>query len=282
MKKKPNIGAHVRTEGGLVSAIENAERIGAKCFQIFGASPRQWRALFPKEEDVKLFKKLLKEKELGPVFLHASYLVNLASANGDILEKSIKNLSDHLQIASMLGAEGLIFHVGSSRGMEKKKALDQEVSAMKEVLKNVTGSSLIMENTAGGGEKIGSIEDIGYLYGNIKSDRVNICFDTAHALEAGMIESYAPPRIKKLFDEWEEAVGLEHIVAIHANDSKTTYNSNHDRHENIGMGEIGMEGFKDLAKEKRLLDKCWILEVPGYEGNGPDRKNIETLSSCFL
>lgn len=148
MEKKPNIGAHVSTAGGLSSALVNAERIGAKCFQIFGASPRQWRALFPKEEDIKLFKKLLKEKELGPVFLHASYLVNLASVNGDILKKSIKNLSDHLQIASMLGAEGLIFHVGSSKGMEKKKALDQEVSAMKEVLKNGKGSSLIMENTA--------------------------------------------------------------------------------------------------------------------------------------
>jgi len=284
MNKKtiPKIGAHVSTAGGLANAIANAQTIGAECIQIFGANPRQWYTKHPSAEDVAVFKSEREKSGIGPVFLHASYLPNLASPQADLLKKSIKNLADHLAIANAIGAEGLIFHPGSGKGTARKKALDQEAKAMKEILKKVPGEALlIMENTAGGGDKIGSMEDIAYLLKKVNSPRVKVCIDTAHAFEGGMIETYDTPSIKKFCDEWDAALGLEHIHVLHVNDSKTAYNSHHDRHENIGEGHIGLNGFKALAKEKRLRDKAWILEVPGFDDNGPDKKNVDILKRCF-
>lgn len=168
--------------------------------------------------------------------------------------------------------------------MPKEEAIENLASGMKNVLKSIPGDSkLIMENSAGGGHRIGSTaEDLRMLLEKIGSDRVKVCFDTAHAFEAGIIDAYTPERIEKLFDEWEREVSAENIVAVHANDSKTAFNSHNDRHENIGAGYIGLEGFRNLAKERRILEKPWILEVPGFDGEGPDKKNIETLKSCFL
>ncbi|MAF80116.1 hypothetical protein CL629_03500 [bacterium] len=283
MSKTPNIGAHVRAAGGLWTAIDNAKSIGAVCFQIFGASPRQWYAKIPSSEDVEKFRSELKKKKIGPVYLHAAYLVNLATPNRELLGKSIQNLSEHLKIAEMIGAEGLIFHPGSSKGMKSRvSGLNQEARAIQKILKSVPGRTrLIIENTAGGGEKIGTIEDIKYLYKKIESERVKICIDTAHAFEEGMIEKYTKAKIKKFIDEWDGAVGLKNIPVLHINDSKTVYESHHDRHENIGEGYIGIQGFRALAKEPRLQNKDWILEVPGFKNQGPDKKNIDIIKSCF-
>lgn len=279
----PNIGAHVSTAGGLWTAIENARAIGAGCFQIFGASPRQWAARLPSEKEVEKFKTALKESGLGPVYLHASYLINLASTNTFILKHSIQNLSTHLQIANILGAEGLIFHPGSAKGHKAKEvALNQEAEAMKEVLKNAPGKAkLFMENTAGGGNKIGTLQDLEYLFKKINAPRVGVCVDTAHALEEGMINEYTPAKIKTFASAWDKAIGMEHIPVLHVNDSKTLSGSHHDRHENIGEGHIGREGFKNLAKEKGFRDKNWILEVPGFDDQGPDKKNIDILRSLI-
>ncbi|MDP2704498.1 MAG: deoxyribonuclease IV [bacterium] len=281
--KHPNIGAHVGAAGGLWKSVENAKAIGATCFQIFGASPRQWRANMPPETEIKKFKSTLKENGLGPVYLHAAYLVNLASGNKELLKKSVENLTAHLKIAEMLGAVGLIFHPGSWKGMKsKEEGLVQEVKAMQTILKNVPGASkCIIENTAGGGEKIGTLEDIRYLYAKVKSKRVQVCIDTAHAFESGMIREYATKEIKTFLNAWDVSVGLENIPVLHVNDSKTAGASHHDRHENIGEGYIGKEGFKALAKERSLWNKDWILEVPGFTNEGPDKKNIDILKSCF-
>ncbi len=282
--KLPFIGAHISAEGGAWNAIQNIEAIGGTVVQFFGASPRMWHTRTISASDAKKFREAKIKSTVREVYLHASYLVNLASASEEIYEKSIKNLSEHLKIAETIGADGLIFHVGSGKGIGPEEALAKEIFAMKRVLKNVPGKShLIMENSAGGGAKVGSgIEEMAHLYKKVGSDRVKICFDTAHAFEAGIISEYTEKKIKKLFDEWDKKVGIDEIVALHVNDSKTAYESHHDRHENIGEGKIGMDGFRALAKEKRLWDKAWILEVPGFDGNGPDRKNINIVKSLFL
>src|SRR3989344_6181799 len=128
---KPKIGAHVSTAGGLWKAFQNAELIGADCIQIFGASPRTWQAKLPNEDEIKKFKEEEKRTGIGPAYLHASYLVNLGSPNPDLVLKSIKSLSDHLKIAELVGAAGLIFHIGSSGGTGKGKSLEQVVSGGK-------------------------------------------------------------------------------------------------------------------------------------------------------
>lgn len=280
MTDKPKIGAHVSVAGGLEKAIENAKNIGAECIQIFGSSPRQWRTKKPTKDEVEKYKEAQKKSGIGPVYLHGAYLVNSASPSAETRRKSIKNLTEHFEIAEMIGAEGLIFHIGSGgKDMPKDKAAKLAVEGIKQVLKNVPGKSwLVLENAAGGGQKLGyDAKEMGKMLKMIKSKRVKICFDTAHAFEAGIIEEYSPKKIKENFDEWDREVGMENIVALHVNDSKTDFNSRHDRHENIGEGYIGLGGFRNLMKEKRLHNKAWILEVPGFGEEGPDKDNIEIL-----
>lgn len=276
--KKTIIGAHVSTSGGLYTAFERAQLIGANAVQIFGSSPRAWRAKMPTYEECEKFKSEKERHSISHVFLHAAYLVNLASGNSDIFLNSKQSLIDHLSIAEMIGADGLIFHIGSSKGITRSEALAQEVEAMKEIISRVPGrAKLIMENTAGGGDKIGdSLKEMGELYKKTGLDRLGICFDTAHAFEAGWVESYTKNSVKKLFDEFDKEIGIQNLCVIHANDSMTDAGSHHDRHANIGEGKIGEEGFKGLFSDVRLHSIPWILEVPGV-GEGPDKKNVEIL-----
>ncbi|MBI5153155.1 MAG: deoxyribonuclease IV [Parcubacteria group bacterium] len=280
---KPKIGAHVSASGGLYKSIENATAIGAECIQLFGASPQQWAVRIPSDEDVVMFKNIRAEWNIGPVYLHAAYLPNLATLDDGMYEKSLKNLSDHLMIAERMGADGLIFHVGSGKEAPKEEAIKKAVLGMKRILKLVPGKTkLVMENSARGGQKLGSsAHEMGLMLKGVDSSRIKICIDTAHAFEAGIVEGYTKKNVKQFCDEWDKEVGLENVVALHVNDSKTVFNSHHDRHENIGEGYIGLEGFENLAREKRLHDKAWILEVPGFDGNGPDKKNVDLLKSCF-
>ncbi len=279
---RPNLGAHVSTAGGLHKAIENATRIGAETIQFFGASPRAWSARVPTREDVALFKGAMAPSDVKSAYLHASYLVNLGTPDPELLTKSIANLSAHLVIAEQLGARGLIFHAGSAKG-NSGQALQQTIKSLATILETIPGSSkLIIENAAGGGEKIGSKpEDIGEIISALRSPRVATCFDTAHAFEAGLVEHYDRAGIEKLIARLDEAIGLDRLVALHVNDSKTKFDSRHDAHENLGEGFIGLEAFRALAKTKELQKADWILEVPGFDDLGPDKKNVDILKSCF-
>lgn len=281
----PLIGGHVSAAGGFHNAIENAQRIGANAIQFFGASPRQWYAKLPTPETIKQYKDALKNSDVQAVYLHAAYLPNLATASEESYEKSIKSLSEHLQIVEMIGAQGLIFHMGAySKDSSRDAAIEQTAKGMKEVLKRTPGSAfLVMENSAGGGGKLGNTAaELGVIKRLVKSDRVKVCFDTAHGFEAGALgPDVTPENVKKTFDEWDHEINLEDLVALHVNDSKTKYNSNHDRHENLGHGEIGLNGFKALAADKRLHHAAWILEVPGFDNEGPDKENVEILKQCF-
>ncbi|MBI2064410.1 MAG: deoxyribonuclease IV [Candidatus Yanofskybacteria bacterium] len=279
---RPYIGGHVSTAGGVFNAFVNAEKIGAETIQIFGASPRRWLVGRLSAGAITEYKKFQKESQVKSVYLHGAYLPNLASPNKNIFAKSVENLRAHFEIANRLEAQGLIFHVGSGKERSKDESMKQAIEAMKEILEAEEGPSyLIMENSASG-KKIGAWpEEMRIMMEGINSPRIKICIDTAHAFEAGLIESYTPENIKKFFDEWDKAVGINNIVAFHVNDSKTAFNSHHDRHENIGQGYIGLEGFKNFAKEKRTWDKDWLLEVPGFDNQGPDKENIEILKSLF-
>lgn len=278
---KPIIGAHI--SGGLSASVLGAEKIGAHAMQIFGSSPRMWRTRMPLVAEIAEYKKALAKSNVRAVYLHAAYLVNLASSSPEIYAYSMQSLIDHLKIAELIGAEGVIFHLGSTKGGTREEGFAREIAAMQKILHAVPGKAeLIMENTAGGGDKIGAeIADIARILHAVKSPRVKVCFDTAHGFEAGLVETYTPVSVKKLFDEFDKELGIENIVAIHANDSKTISGSKHDQHENIGEGHIGLAGFKALAGEKRLHDKAWLLEVPGFGGEGPDAENIKILTECF-
>ncbi|MDO8602175.1 MAG: deoxyribonuclease IV [bacterium] len=282
---KPTLGAHVSVAGGLYRGIENGTAIGAECIQIFGASPRQWAAGLPSVEEVKKFKDAWKASKIQSVFLHAPYLNNLASPDTVTVSKTIKNMTAHMTIANLIGATGVVFHTGSGKAegiKEREASLQKAVATMKEILKNSPGETkLVIENVAGGGARLAATpSEIGQMIDLCNDKRVAVCYDTAHGFEAGLVKEYTQESVKKLFDDFEKAVGCERIVAIHANDSKTAFDSHHDRHENIGQGFIGKKAFEYLAAEPRLAHTHWFLEVPGYDGLGPDKKNMEVLKEC--
>jgi deoxyribonuclease-4 len=296
-KERPLLGAHVSaarsTEAGrakvpgLVNALYNGERIGAECIQIFGASPRSYAASMPKAEDVTAFKAALAVSSIKAVYQHGAYLVNLGSADALTLKKSVANAVIHMRIANLIGAQGVVFHVGSPNGGDRRGALEQAVQAIKDIFKQVdhgqhaAPAKFIMENS-GSVKKIGgTMDDLAFVCKQVRDSRMAVCIDTAHALESGLIESYTPKNISALLDALDAAVGLRAIPVLHANDSKTPFNSQNDKHENIGEGYIGTAGFRALAAEKRLAHTSWFLEVPGFDGLGPDKKNMDRLKECF-
>lgn len=279
----PLLGAHVSASGGLINAVINAEKLGAGVIQFFGASPRQWFTRIPAPSEIAEYRDALVKSAVKKVYLHGAYLVNLASPSEELRAKSEKNLSEHFMIANALGADGLIFHIGSGQEMPKEEAMKYASEAMRRVVDTVSGpSQLIIENTAGGGKKLGSGPDeVASMMELIGSARIKACFDTQHAFAGGDIEEYTSENIQRVFRAWDEAIGIENIVALHVNDSKTKFNSRHDRHENLGAGFIGLEGFKHLAAYSKLSHAAWILEVPGFAGEGPDLENMAILRSCF-
>ncbi|HXK35637.1 MAG TPA: deoxyribonuclease IV [Candidatus Paceibacterota bacterium] len=272
------IGAHVSAAGGLYKCVENALAIGAEAIQIFGSSPRQWRVTLPSADSVKLYKTALEKSGIKDVFLHAPYLINLASPDEATWQNSVNNLAGSLQISELMEANGVIFHVGSGKDSDRAPGLTRAITGMKAALKMAPGKThLIIENSASAKKAGADTPEIAYLMNGVDDKRVKVCIDTAHAFEAGWVKDYSPQEIDRLMDDLEKNIGLSNILAVHVNDSKTAQGSNHDQHDNIGEGQIGLEGFKNLAKEKRLWDKPWLLEVPGFEDMGPDKKNIDIL-----
>lgn len=279
----PIIGAHVSAAGGIYKCFNNAKRIGARAIQIFGASPRGWKAEMPAEEMIERYKVEEKASGIGPVFLHAAYLVNLGTARRQLWYGSIASLTSHLRIAEALGAQGLIFHIGSSNGGDKGEAHKRVAEGMKKVLEAVPGKTqLIMENGAAGGSKLGATpEEIGEIFHLVKNPRVKVCWDTQHAFAAGVMKIYFEEEIDMLARRCQKSFGLKNLVVLHVNDSKTECGSFNDKHENIGEGKIGLAAFKRLAKHSHFGKLPWILEVPGFAHEGPDKRNIEILANII-
>lgn len=278
-----HIGAHVSAAGGAWNAIERAEAIGANCFQIFGASPRAWTIKMPSEQEYQKFKDTRKASSIdGPVFLHASYLVNLGSPNNRIFHGGVSNLTKHYEICNGLGAEGIMFHIGSWKDTTREEGIDNVVRGVKQVLETVPGDSkLLLENSAGGGNKIGvEIEEIGEIMREIEDPRLGVCIDTQHAFAGGQLE-FTEAGIAEFAARCDRSFGLDKIALLHVNDSKPAFGSLVDRHENIGEGHIGIDGFKLLADHAFFGSIPWILEVPGVDGTGPDAHNIGIVCSLF-
>ncbi len=278
------LGAHISVSKGLLSVIQKAKDMGAKSVQIFGASPRQWRVSFPSQKEAEQFKLSFSQEGLGPLYLHASYLLNLATENKALVSKSITNLLDHYKIAKMLGAQGIIFHPGSAKKGEKEKALEILVESIKKIFKETdpTYPWLIVENTSGGGGKLlGSLQEFKLVIKRVNSQRLKVCLDTCHIFSAGFLKFESSKEIKSFFEEFDNLLGLKNLVVLHLNDSKGDFGSKIDRHENIGEGKIGIKGFKLLAKEKSVNHLPWIIETPGFDQKGPDKKNLDILRKLF-
>jgi len=279
------IGAHVSTAGGLDKGIERAQAMGAQAIQIFGAAPQSWRRKAYAQAEADAFRESAAAADIWPVFLHGVYLVNLATSNPDNLIKSCDALIHDMRLCSQIGAKGVIFHIGSHRGAGFPRVFGQIVESIRQVLAETPDVTwLILENSAGMGDSVGSrFSELRAIMGEVASPRVKVCFDTQHAFAAGYDVATAEG-LEATLDEFEREVGLAHLVAVHANDSKCPLGGGVDRHENIGEGHIGRQGFQVIMAHPAFRDLPFLLEVPGFpqEGRkpeGPDKENVDRLKA---
>lgn len=288
------VGAHVSAAVSLELSFERARDIGAECTQIFISPPQQWAQVDHPEEEIEKYKQTSQESGIGPNFIHGAYLINLASQNPLTLQKSIDWLIYSQNMADKLGIEGTIFHIGSSGEMDREKAIDQVIKAIQTILQarrekplrlrsgsKTCEAKLILETSAGAGNTIGDeFFEIGQIIKNIKDTRVKVCLDTQHIYASGYdLKTIAG--LDKVIAEFDQEIGLDKLVVIHVNDSKTEKGSRKDRHENLGEGFIGLEGFRHIVNHPAFKDLPFILEVPG-EGSGPDKNNLNRFRSLIL
>ena len=272
------VGAHVSAAGGLDKAIDRAAEIGAETLQLFCSPPQGWAFKPVAPEMARAFREKAAANGIDRVFLHGVYLVNLGTENPVNLKRGIESLTNHMNAASAIGAVGVIFHPGSHKGRGYDAIFQQTVDAISQVL---TGSPddawLIIENMAGMGNHIGAqFQELGRIMQAVDSPRVKICMDVQHAFAAGY-DIASPDGIDKAMEEFDREIGLSNLVAVHANDSKKPLASGVDRHENIGHGEMGLQGFQVIMAHPAFRDVPFLLEVPGIEGNGPDKENLDVL-----
>jgi deoxyribonuclease-4 len=272
------IGAHVSTAGGPVTCLDRAEGIGAEAAQIFLTPPQQWRSNKVDQEQADAFHARCSTSSVGPMFVHGVYLINLATDDQTHLQRSTSSLKSALTTCSQLGIKGVIFHLGSHKGQGLDAVFEQICRACTDVLQATPSDSLlILENSAGAGGTIGSrFYDLGRIIREVGHPRVKVCLDTQHCYAAGYDVATAEG-LELAMTEFENEVGFDQLVAVHANDSKVDLGSGRDRHENIGEGHIGVEGFKRILGNKAFQDLPFLLEVPGYDNKGPDQPNVDAL-----
>lgn len=272
------IGAHVSAAGGPSKAINNALSIGANCFQIFAGSPRTWKRSLYNQSEVDRFNQLVDQNNLKPVFIHALYLVNLASDNPETLEKSIQSLLIDLQNGDQINAAGVVVHLGSHQGRGFGSVKSQLIQNINLLLNQTTTTPLLIENPSGQKGKVGLLDEIEELLSQISSDRLRVCLDTAHLYEAGY-DLNNTQQTDQLIEELKQRKILPQLTCLHLNDSKTPLGSARDQHHNLGQGYISLAGLKHLINHPQLKHLPLILEVPGFNSKGPDQQNIQIAQS---
>ncbi len=274
------IGAHVSGSGGLDKAIDRALDIGAECIQLFPSAPQGWGFKIPDELVVAEFKRKAFENDVGPNVFHAIYLVSLGADDPNLVQRGKASLTKYMNVAGDLGVSGVIFHLNSHKGRGFDGVFGQVVDGIREVLAESPGDvQLVLENSAGMGNHIGSkFAEIGAFVRELDDPRVQVCLDTQHSFAAGY-DLRTKESVEAAMDEFDREIGVERLVAVHCNDSKPELGGALDRHENIGEGHLGLGAFESVLAHPAFADVPFYLEVPGYEGKGPDAQNVSALKS---
>ncbi len=274
------LGAHESVAGGLYRAFERIEKAGGDALQIFTRNQRQWKPAQLKDDEVHLFKQAWKKREI-PVVSHASYLINFATAKKELLEKSVNAFILELQRCQRLGIKQVVLHPGSHGGDGVETGLERVVAGLDRAMEESgTEVEVLIETTAGQGTGLGrSFEELAFILDNSKNQkRLGICVDTCHIFAAGY-----DLRTRKSYNETiaklESIVGLSRVKFFHLNDSKKELGSRVDRHEHIGKGAIGLEGFANLLNDPRFTKIPMTLETPKGENLQEDIENLATLRS---
>jgi deoxyribonuclease-4 len=259
----------VSASGGIDTAIDRVEKIGGQCVQVFTQSPRMWRPTNHKPEAVARFRERRAEAGIGGVVCHALYLVNLAAPDDEIHRKSIATIGHTLDAAGAIGADAVIFHVGSHLGAGFEAGVDRTTDALEQILADYDGEPwLCMENSAGTGGTIGrSVAELQTLVERLDGHpRLGICLDSCHLFASGY-DVTDPAALDALVEEIDGGIGLDRLRALHVNDSATALGSNRDRHANLLEGEIG-EGMAVFLAHPAFQHLDAYLEVPGVNRSG--------------
>lgn len=268
------LGLHISIQGKLDEAIDRAVERGCNTMQLFTRNPRGWSYRSLDLEVVDRFVKKFEGFDVKPVFAHMPYLPNLASARIDIYDKSVKSLIVELDRCAQLEIQYLVMHLGSNLGAGKKAGLKRIVDALNSAFSNSEFyTTILLENTAGSTNSMGStFEDIQKIIeGVVENDRIGVCFDTCHAFAAGY-DLVTSRGLKLTLERFDKVIGLHRLRLVHLNDSKGGLRSRWDRHDHIGLGKIGEEGFLNILSSP-LVECPLILETPIDER----RSDVENL-----
>ena len=275
------IGTHVSIAKGIWNAPGNAAAVGAEVFQIFSRSPHGG-AVVPITPDVQnKFREEMAKYKYDTFYIHAPYFINFASNKGNIYYGSISVVRQELERGSMLGCKAMMTHLGSFGELSDEEGIEREVKAILKVMEGYEGTTqLLLEISAGAGRVVGdTFEELAWILDDKRLSKydVGVCFDSCHAYQScyDLTNKKSVDDVMKKFDK---IIGLERLVVMHANDSKAEYGKHLDRHEHIGEGKIGLEGFKAMAENKVLGKLDWILETP-KDNPADDPKNIKILKS---
>ena len=281
----PLLGAHMSIEGGLHKAFERISLVKGQSLQIFSKNQRQWRAPALHVSEIKQFKEAWKQWGKGPVAIHDSYLINLANPDTKKADRAVYAFADEIMRTGQLGIPYLIMHPGSHVGSGPEKGLTQLTTNLDrafQLAEEATSVMVLLETTAGQGTGLGSsFEELAHVIKNSDySDRLGVCFDTCHAFAAGYdISTMAG--YKKTFADFAAIIGLKRLKFFHLNDSKKELGSRVDRHDHIGKGEIGLEGFRLLMNDPRFARHPMVLETPKEKDLKEDIKNLTLLRSLM-
>ncbi len=273
------VGVHTSIAGALENAARHAKEIGCDTFQMFSANPRGWRSKPLLAGDVARFREVRAAQGLSPLVIHDNYLINLASGDPAIRRKSQEAFRGEIERAVGLGADYLVTHPGSAGETKPSRAIRHCIESLLRAADGLTlnGLVILIENTAGQGSSIGrSFEEVAEtLEGARGRLPVGVCVDTAHCFEAGY-PIHTAAGLKATLQLLDATVGVKNVKVIHANDSKTDFESHADRHEHIGKGKIGREGFRRIVRHPKLKNIPFICETP-VDRPGDDRRNLNTL-----
>lgn len=280
----PLFGAHMSIAGGLHLAFERIASIRGQALQIFTRNQRQWRAPEISADAVKLFGEHWEKTGRIPVASHASYLVNLATADPVLAAKSVAAVADELERAEVLGIPYLIMHPGARGGQSLEAGLERFTHNLDKAVSNSRTSQVmvLIENTAGQGTGLGSsFEEIGYILTHSRiGPRLGVCFDTSHAYSAGY-DIGSARGYRETFTLFSQLIGLERLLFFHINDSKKGLGSRVDRHWHIGKGKIGLKGFRTLVNDPRFQNHPMVIETPKGKDLTEDKENLAVLRSLI-
>ncbi len=274
------IGFHVSISGGFSLSVQRAFELGCTCMQIFSRNPRGWTVKPFDSDDVAEFKKLREKWDIGPVFVHTNYLINLASSKADLYARSIEQFVIDLERTEHLGAEYLVTHLGSASGMAPEWMIERVSNAFNMAMRlHPPKAGILLENTAGESGDVGyTLEQVQDVISRLDDARnIGICYDTCHGFAAGY-DIRTKKDVDALAKKIDETVGLEKLKGMHLNDCLRDFGSHVDRHWHIGDGTIGLDGFNALLNHAAFKNVPKIMETP-KNTEEDDPRNMKTVRS---